>query len=87
VTGGGPEVAYLDRQPNGLARGADVRIEGDSVRLVGLSTVPIRLGLPDLTRKEGRAVIRDLIAGRLRIRGLMAHPGKLARLSKLLSVS
>lgn len=138
---GGPHVAYLDREPNGLAamlggliqanlsahpdRGrsltrtavfsicapdaevgvsirlsagrvairngvvgrAHVRIEADSGSLIGLSAVPLRFGLPDVTTREGRAVIRDVIGRRLRIRGMLVHPGKLARLNRLLTVS
>jgi hypothetical protein len=36
---------------------------------------------------EGRAVVRDLLVRRLRIRGLLRHPLRLARLTKLLSVA
>jgi hypothetical protein len=141
MSGGDPEVAYLDREPNGLAamlggliqsnlathrdrirylgriatfsifapdaevgasirlspdrvavrngvvKRAHVHIEADSGMLLGLTAVPLRFGLPDPTRKEGRAVLRDVIRRRIRIRGLLAHPGKLARLDRLLSVS
>jgi hypothetical protein len=71
---------------NGVVGRAHVRIEADSEVLVGLSAVPLRFGLPDVTTKEGRAVIMDVIRRRLRIRGLLVHPGKLARLNRLLSV-
>jgi hypothetical protein len=70
---------------NGVGR-AHVKIEADSGSLIGLSAVPLRFGLPDVTTKEGRAVIRDVIERRLRIRGMLVHPGKLARLNRLLSV-
>jgi hypothetical protein len=140
VSGAGPDVAYLDPEPNGLAAilggliqanlaahpdramylagpatfsiyapdadagvsirlspgrvtvrngvvgRADVKIEADSGSLVGLSAVPLRFGLPDLATKEGRAVMRDVLRRRLRIRGMLLHPGKLARLNRLLSV-
>jgi hypothetical protein len=66
---------------------AHVRIRADSGRLLDLTTAPLRLGLPDLLAPEGRAIVRDLLAGRLRIRGLMRHPRRLARLTKLLSVA
>jgi hypothetical protein len=71
---------------NGVAGRTDVRIEGDSQTLVGLSAVPMRLGLPDLTEKEGREVGRKLLRRELKVRGLLLHAGKLARLNKLLSV-
>jgi hypothetical protein len=72
---------------NGVVGRAHVRIEADSGSLIGLSAVPLRFGLPNVTTKEGRAVIRDVIGRRLRIRGMLVHPGKLARLNRLLSVS
>lgn len=72
---------------NGVVGRAHVRIEADSGSLIGLSAVPLRFGLPDVAAKEGRAVIRDVIGRRLRIRGLLVHPGKLARLNRLLSAS
>jgi hypothetical protein len=61
-------------------------VETDAETLVGLSSVPLRFGLPDVTTKEGREVNRKLLKRRLRVRGLLVHPGRLARLNKLLSV-
>ena len=66
---------------------AHLRIRADSGRLLDLTTAPLRFGLPDLLAPEGRAIVRDLFAGRLRIRGLMRHPRRLAMLTKLLSVA
>jgi hypothetical protein len=66
---------------------AHLRVRADAERLLGLTTAPLRLGLPDVTRPEGRAVIRDLLRGRLRVRGLVRHPLRLARLTSLLSVA
>jgi hypothetical protein len=64
---------------------AHLRVRSDAERLLALTAAPLRLGLPDVATPQGRAVVRDLLAGRLRIRGLMAHPVRLARLTKLLS--
>jgi hypothetical protein len=66
---------------------ANLRIRADSEQLLSLTTAPLRLGLPDMARPEGRAVVRELLARRLRIRGLLAHPRRLARLTMLLSVA
>ncbi len=44
-------------------------------------------GLPDPLRPEGRAIVRDLLRRRIRIRGLLRHPLRLVRLTKLLSVA
>ena len=66
---------------------AHVRIRADSGRLLDLTTAPLRFGLPDVLTPEGRAIVRDLLGRRLRIRGLLRHPLRLARLTKLLSVA
>jgi hypothetical protein len=70
----------------GIASRPHVVVRAESDTLLGLSTVPLRLGLPDVATEAGRAVVRDLVARRLRIRGLIRHPIRLARLNKLLSV-
>lgn len=64
----------------------DLVIRANSEDLIGLSAVPLRWGLPDLRTKEGREVNRKLMKGQLKVKGLIAHPGKLARLNKLMSV-
>jgi hypothetical protein len=66
---------------------AHLRIRSDSERLLDLTTVPLRAGLPDPLRPEGRAIVGDLLRRRIRIRGLLRHPLRLARLTKLLSVA
>ena len=66
---------------------AHLRIRADAVRLLDLTTVPLRFGFPHVGRPEGRAVVGDLVARRLRIRGLLRHPVRLARVTRLLSVA
>jgi hypothetical protein len=66
---------------------AHVRIRSDSGRLLDLTTAPLRFGFPDALSPEGRAIVRDLLLRRIRIRGLLRHPLRLARLTKLLSVA
>jgi hypothetical protein len=66
---------------------AHVRITADAGRLLDLTIAPLRFGLPDLQAPEGRTIVRDLLARRLRIRGLLRHPLRLARLTQLLSVA
>jgi hypothetical protein len=72
---------------NGVVRRLDVLVETDSETLLGLSSVPLRFGLPDAGTPEGRAVNRKLLTRNLRVKGLLRHPAKLARLNKLLSVT
>jgi hypothetical protein len=71
---------------NGVIGNPDVQVITDSETLVGLSSVPLKFGLPDVMTKEGREVNKKLLKGRLKVKGLWLHPGKLARLNKLLSV-
>ena len=70
----------------GIIGRPDVTIRANSEDLIGLSAVPLRWGLPDVRTKQGREVNRKLIKGQLKVKGLLAHPGKLARLNKLMSV-
>lgn len=84
---------FLRIDPTGIRVGdgdvpdAHVRIRSDSGRLLDLTTAPLRFGLPDALTPEGRAIVRDLLARRLRIRGLLRYPLRLARLTELLSVA
>jgi hypothetical protein len=71
---------------NGVVGKPDVLVETDSDTLMGLSLVPLRFGLPDPMTREGREVNRKLLRGDLKVKGLLVHPGKLARLNRLLSV-
>jgi hypothetical protein len=66
---------------------AQLRVATTSERLLELTTVPLRLGLPDALDPAGRAVLWALVTRRLRIRGLLRHPIRLARLTSLLSVA
>jgi hypothetical protein len=66
---------------------AHLRVRADAERLLALTSAPLRYGLPDPTRPEGRAVVRDLVLGRVRVRGLLRHPVRLFRLTSLLSVA
>ena len=66
---------------------AHLRITADAERLLDLTTAPLRFGLPDGMKPAGRAVLRHLLARRLRIRGLVRHPLRLVRLTELLTVA
>lgn len=71
---------------NGIVGKPDIVVRANSDTLVGLSSVPLRFGLPDSMTKEGREVNRKLVKRELRVKGLARHPAKLARLNKLLAV-
>ena len=72
---------------NGVVGKPNVVVTADSETLVGMSAVPLKFGLPDPRTKEGREVNRKLLKRQLRVKGLVRHPGKLARLNKLLTVA
>lgn len=71
---------------DGADAAAQIAITADSDKLLELTSAPLRFGLPDLLDPHGRAVLRNVLSRRVRIRGLLRHPRRLARLSALLSV-
>ncbi len=64
-----------------------LRVTATSADLLELSSAPLRLGLPDPFRPEGRAVIRRLANRDVRVSGMLRHPVRLSRLTRLLSVA
>jgi hypothetical protein len=72
---------------NGLQGKPHLLVQGDSETLIELSSVPLRFGLPDNMTKEGREVTASLLKGRIKVKGMTRHLGKLARLNELLSVN
>lgn len=74
------------RVSNGIVPPTHLRIRADSEMLLGLSAVPLRLGLPDVLTAEGRSVVRKLLSRELRVEGLLRHPRRLAMLTSLLAV-
>ena len=78
---------FLRIERDGVRVGDGDVPDADSGRLLDLTTVPLRAGLPDPLRPVGRAIVGDLLRGRIRIRGLLRHPVRLGRLTKLLSVA
>jgi hypothetical protein len=67
--------------------GANLRITADSETLLGLSTVPLRWGLPDAMTPEGREVTAKLFKGELKVRGLPLGVGMLRTVNLLLNVA
>lgn len=72
---------------SGPVPGADLRITANSETLMGLSTVPLRFGLPDAFTEEGRAVALQLLRRRLRVRGLPLGLPMMRKVNQLLNVS
>jgi hypothetical protein len=72
---------------NGTDPHAHLDVGTDSHRLLELTAIPLRLGLPDVSTQRGRAVVASVLRGRLRVRGLLRHPLLLSRLNRLLSAA
>jgi len=71
---------------DGLRLEAQLAISADAARLLALTDAPLRFGLPDPLRAQGRAILADVFSRRVRIRGMISHPRRLAHLTMLLSV-
>ena len=65
----------------------NLTVTADSMEILGLSSVPLRMGLPDLFRPEGRDLLSKLKSGEVRIDGMFTHPLLLTRMTMVLSVA
>ena len=74
-------VAVSVRSSDGTILGTDGRDRDARV----VVTAPLRFGLPDAFSRDGRALIRDLLTRRIRVRGLIRYLGMVRRLMSLLS--
>ena len=64
---------------------AEIVVRAESIELLELAATPLRFDLPDVTTREGRDVVRQLVRGRIRVQGMLRHLGTVRRLSMLLS--
>jgi hypothetical protein len=69
----------------GPGAAASVSVRASSAQLLELSGAPLRFGLPDVLTSDGRRIVGDILRGRIRVRGLVRHPGTVRRLTMLLS--
>ncbi len=58
----------------------------DAYDLIELAGAPLRFGFPDAFHPRGRAVIRRIATRRVRVSGMLRHPIRLSRFTRLLSV-
>ncbi len=70
---------------SGADPAARVVVAASAARLLQLAAVPLRFGLPDPLTREGRAILADILAGRVRVRGLLRRLPAVRRLTMLLS--
>jgi hypothetical protein len=66
---------------------ATVRIAASGRDLLAMAAAPLRLGLPDPFRREGRAVLGSILAGRVRVHGLVRRFPAVRRFTMLLSAN
>ncbi|MGZ4132789.1 MAG: hypothetical protein ACXVWF_07060 [Actinomycetota bacterium] len=72
---------------NGAGEGAHVHVRAQGRALLGLAGAPLRLGFPDALAAEGRAVLGDILHGRVEVRGLFSRLPAVRRLTMLLSAT
>jgi hypothetical protein len=72
---------------NGIVGEADLMITADHDVILDLSLINIFMGLPNYFDKVGRTILKKLLFGNLRIKGLLKHPLQLTHLTKVFSVN
>lgn len=91
ITDVGMEVTLAFKKGNlavskGLVMNPKLVITTDSDTVFDLNLIRVKFGLPWYFDAQGRKVLRSLLSGRLKIKGLWAHIGSLTRLTKVISV-
>jgi hypothetical protein len=81
-TGG---VAVSNGPPAG--RPPHIAITAEAYDLIELAGAPLRFGFPDVVHAKGRSVIRRIATRHVRVSGMLRHPIRLSRFTRLLSVS
>ncbi len=71
----------------GLVKNPKLIIMANSEILLNLNLIHIKFGLPWYFDSHGRKIVKGLISGRLKIKGLITHLIALTRLTKVISVS
>jgi hypothetical protein len=61
-------------------------IAADAYDLIELAGAPLRFGFPDVMDPQGRSVIRRIATRHVRVSGMLRHPIRLSRFTRLLSV-
>lgn len=71
---------------DGVSDDSQVVVTASSDRLLQITASPLRFGLPDALSAGGREVLSGVLSRRVRIKGLLRSPQRLARITQLLSV-
>ncbi len=70
----------------GIAGKPDIIITTDSDKVMGLNLISVKFGLPYYFDKAGLTVLKQLLSGDIKIKGMLAHPILLTKLTKIMSV-
>ncbi|PKN46145.1 MAG: hypothetical protein CVU59_06940 [Deltaproteobacteria bacterium HGW-Deltaproteobacteria-17] len=65
----------------------DIVVSTDSTSLLEMGSLKIKFGMPYYFDKQGMDVIKKLLKGELKIKGLLKHPFALTRFTKVMSVA
>ena len=68
------------------SRTPDLRVVAGADDLLELSTAPLRFGFPDALDARGRSILRRIANRDVRLSGMLRHPIRLSRFTRLLSV-
>jgi len=72
---------------DGAVGDVDLKIIADHDAILDLSLINIFMGLPNYFDKIGRTILKKVLLGDLKIKGLLRHPIQLTHLTKIFSVN
>lgn len=70
----------------GIVGKPDLIIRTDSDKIIGLNSISIKFGLPYYFDEAGMTVLKQILSGELKVEGMLSHPIKLTKLTKIMSV-
>ena len=65
----------------------DISIETDAETLLNLASINIKFGLPYYFDETGLGIVKKLLKGELKIKGMFTHLIPLTRLTKVMSIN
>ena len=72
---------------DGAVGDVDLKIIADHDAILDLSLIHIFMGLPNYFDRIGRTILKKVLLGDLKIKGLLRHPIQLTHLTKIFSVN
>lgn len=65
----------------------DLEITTDAASLLDLANINIKMGMPYYFDETGRGILKKLLKGELKIKGMFIHPIALTNVSKVMSLN